>query len=70
MHWLELLQEPFKGVTTDGKYSRNSPAEIRHHTMIIYMNSYNKTQETSAQVYSHYKTKMSPFNKSWTQPTQ
>jgi hypothetical protein len=21
MHWLELLQEPFKGVTTDGRIS-------------------------------------------------
>ena len=30
MHWLDLLQEPFKGVTTDGRFSLNLFSYIVH----------------------------------------
>lgn len=40
MHWLELLQEPFKGVTTDGEYSHKVVLASYHPTLyniIIYI---------------------------------
>lgn len=57
MHWLELLQEPFKGVTTDGE-SISIPALRRQP---------NHPQVASGRTCSHYKMKSYRSSKSWTQ---
>lgn len=56
MHWLELLQEPFKGVTADGML----PGQLMDIQLSV-------AQEMSSRVYLRCKTKGSQFSKSSTQ---
>lgn len=56
MHWLDLLQEPFKGVTTDGMI------DVFFSTIAVLLLI--SDQEMSDLDYSHYKMKTFPSAKS------